>query len=1054
MNSLLLIALSLVAMTSSLLPSYIKNTLFRDTDKVPAVFAITPMPVLPTMSYQITRVLGQPNERETMVNRIVANRAFHLGGVHVDKLNHIYVFDSGNNRILGFFSYQSGPNQNADIVIGQPALTDMASANGNNTIFSTPNERTFASQPYPNVLSMLESPRSLTMATDENNNFYTIDPENNRVLKFNDPFGTDQTADDVWGQSDFSSRQPYCGQSGYGVRADRFCLGVHGVPGTENLSVETFSLGVEIDPAGNLWVADSGNHRVLRFPKDMGTGQINKTPDLILGQPSFTDKIISTGYTKTRAQMQYPIGIRVKPSTGEAYILEGQWAGEARILVFTPPFTNGMAATREIGRALYQDTAPSDTTNWEYIHDKWVHVTTGLYYPRGFVFDPSATGDIFVSDRGNQRVVLFGSDGSMRDIIGQPDNDTRGCFGLSNQGFIQVDGTKANICETDGEIGVDTAGNVYFSTLATADQRDIVRFATPLQRNASGLVISNGTLLHRGWNQFSGKTFQNGDGMSITSDASQLYASDGQRMLVWNNPLQVSTFQQADYTVGQDSMDTNHNNNGGVFNAVSIDVQTTDALGRIWVASDKRIFVFQGPITSSGKNYPVLKILYGYNTNVYWADDLTPISFNPSGVAFDNAANALWVSDAENHRILRIHDPLGAATVDMVIGQPNKTSTSPNAGTGTTPTRNGLWNPTYLKFDNFGNLYVVDASFELNGNRRVLRFNVSKLIPTPGNIFPLPDADAVFTKSSFTSRETETNQPGSPNAIGFDQYNRMILLADGYGNKQYERAYVYYTPHTGEIIYPDARIDIPMGQGSSVIFDSANNLIMQDHTWNRILFINLNLPPVVPAATSTPPVVPSDTPTPTLTPTTSPTSTPIPTPISSTTPTRTPTRTPTPTSPNSTTLLPVADSYVRKDNANKNFGTRNTSLIDGASPVAISYLKFDLTTLANKTIQSAKLRLKITNDPSPYTQYVKSVANTSWGETTITYNNRPTVGSTIGTFTSNLPNTFVEINITSKVNAKKGGLMSLGIDEITSNQTAFFTKENVTDKPQLVVQFN
>lgn len=86
MNALFLVALALFATTASLLPTFIRNSLPRNTQNSPAVLAITPNPVLPTVSFQITKVLGQPNDRETMVNRIVANRAFHIGGVHVDSL--------------------------------------------------------------------------------------------------------------------------------------------------------------------------------------------------------------------------------------------------------------------------------------------------------------------------------------------------------------------------------------------------------------------------------------------------------------------------------------------------------------------------------------------------------------------------------------------------------------------------------------------------------------------------------------------------------------------------------------------------------------------------------------------------------------------------------------------------------------------------------------------------------------------------------------------------------------------------------------------------------
>lgn len=907
---------SAVLFLSMFMMVYAVTTIKHHTTRAEAANSTS---VAQTISYQINTILGQPNDRETMSNEIVANRGFHLGGVHLDSQNRVYVLDSGNNRILGFNSFSGNANQNADIVIGQVQPTLEGTANGNNTQYTQPSDRTIALEPYPNLVSTAESPRSGQMATDQADNLYIVDTENNRVLKFNTPFTTDTIADEVWGQTDFTSREPSCGQDGKIPSASTFCLSSNGLLNGPPLGW-TYTAAVTIDQTGNLWVTDVSNYRVLRFPNTNGV--ISKTADLVLGQTNFTQRAApSDPWNKSLSQMQKPVGVKMKPTTGEVYIVEGEWAGQARILVFTAPFSNGMSAVREIGKATFQNTQPPDTTNWEQIDGKWVQPTTGLSWSRGITFDPSGTGDVFALDSGNQRAVLFGHDGAIMDTIGQPLNK-KGCLGHADQGYQQVDGSITNLCQADGGIGVDSQGNIYISTISTVDSRGVARFATPLQKNASGRVISNGWLLHGGWNQFSGRTWQDAYGMSRSYGANpQLFLSDGQRMLVWNNPDTQATFSPADYVVGQDTFDQNKNYNGGTFHAVGAGQQSVDPAGFLYVASNNRIFVFTLPITATGKNYPIHKMLFSNSANssenVVWEDNGAPVDFDPTGVAFDPTSGVLFVADPSHQRILRIKNPRGAATVDMVIGQPSKTATSPNAG-NSTPVRNGLHNPTYISFDNFGNLYVVDASYELGGNRRALRFNASLLTPQPSNIFPMPNASAVFSKSSFTTNAALPNEPGSPVTLGFDSQNRMILVADGYANPQFQRVFVYNTPHEGEIIQASGVVGIPIAQGASVKFDESDRLILQDHTWNRIVFATLDL---------------SVLPTPTLSPTSgpTPTNTPIPpSPTQTPTPILTPTPTPTPTQPQ-LVLNPDFETDANGDGKPDNWSSNNKFTRSSAS---------------------------------------------------------------------------------------------------------------------------
>src|SRR3989338_6560347 len=82
-------------------------------------------------------------------------------------------------------------------------------------------------------------------------------------------------------------------------------------------------------------------------------------------------------------------------------------------------------------------------------------------------------------------------------------------------------------------------------------------------------------------------------------------------------------------------------------------------------------------------------------------------------------------------------------------------------------------------------------------------------------------------------------------------------------------------------------------------------------------------------------------------------------------------------------LNPTADAMVRQEAATTNYGTI-TELTSKGTDFRAIYIKFNLSTLAGKTITSAKLRLKTTSDGgSGNTHSIKLISNTSWTESGI-----------------------------------------------------------------------
>ncbi len=168
--------------------------------------------------------------------------------IAVDPDGGLYIADSSNHRVL---YYAPDGDTTADRVYGQ--YDSFASGVKNNDGSGN------TGMPSP---SNLNFPRGI--AFDTMGGIYIVDRDNNRVLYFA-PDG-DTVADRVLGQYDsFTSNAPNNNGSG-----------AAGLPTAETLSSPR---AVVIDDAGGLYVADSGNNRVLYF-----AGNSDDSADGVYGQ--------------------------------------------------------------------------------------------------------------------------------------------------------------------------------------------------------------------------------------------------------------------------------------------------------------------------------------------------------------------------------------------------------------------------------------------------------------------------------------------------------------------------------------------------------------------------------------------------------------------------------------------------------------------------------------------------------------------------------------------------------------------------------------------------
>lgn len=819
---------------------------------------------------QVLKLFGEKKVSETARNKITGNKVYHAAGVVVDKSsnpNKVYVADTGNNRILGFNGIgfcnnqptlsctvdsdcgsndtcKSDGTKGADIVFGQANFEDGSCNRDNNIgVFGKSDADKICFLSLPTNTNIAEAWIKVNFDTDSFGNLYVPDIANNRVLKYNQPFSLDKTegkgdtlADFVIGQTDFSGVNPNRGTS---------YTGTLNAPDNQSLNFtngpsEATGRGVSVDSQGNIWVADALNHRVLRFPPN------SKTANLILGTDDFNLKL---GCVIGRLnQFCYPSLAKIRPDTNQLYVLDefgGNQAFSARILVFDQPFRSGVGASKVI--------IPKDAS--------WTANPYEFFHAMGFEFNPYRVGDLaagvlWVRD-GGKRVLLIDDDGNVIKTINSKDKNSLG----GDQAYA---GCPYNIYDPNyfmnwdpgGSIGFDKDNNIYL----TDDLfHRVSRYNLPTYSfvNINGVMCPpkpNGGLF-KGFDANIKSKDSLGEAIGAVVFNNQLIVQDERRIKVWNDYMTKIFGEVADYEIS-----------GGLASA-SLRTNAIDDNNRLWTMNESgQIRIYQLPFTQD--NQPPIKDAI----NLYWADDQGLVNYGGfGGIAFDKVNKKMYLADPPNHRILRFSNyndfGNGKLLVDMVIGQPDKLTIKCNNNqempwlASGNPTANSLCFPVVIKFDNQGNLYVVENTYECHGNDRITVF-LSSDLNTASGLFPMIAAKKAFVGTLTSIGPCGPNsigQPGSPVTLAFNNRNELVIGNDGYYGDitlRHKRQLWYYKDPLNKQT-PDNYINLPMGAPGEIIFDSLNNLIVQDHTWTRTWVINidkdptwLDLPAVPPAGTN------------------------------------------------------------------------------------------------------------------------------------------------------------------------------------------------------------
>lgn len=305
----------------------------------------------------------------------------------------LFVADRDNRRVLRWSSADKLIDGSpAEVVFGQPDFVTRTANTGGISAATMNN---------PNGVYI-----------DANGTLWVADRDNHRILRFDNASTktTGASADGVLGQPNFTSNTA-------GTTAGL-------------LSAPT---SVFIDGAGNLWVADKDNNRVVRFNNASGKPN-GSNADGVLGQTDFTSSSSGT----TASKFDAPWGVYVDV-TGKLWVADRY---NSRVLRFdnAAGLANGAPANGVLGQT------------------DFVSSSSGLSQskfdgPRGTFMD--GMGRLYVGDEGNSRVIVFNNAASKPDggdadyVLGQPDFVTTGGVtsqtGLNYPSYVFVDNANNHI---------------------------------------------------------------------------------------------------------------------------------------------------------------------------------------------------------------------------------------------------------------------------------------------------------------------------------------------------------------------------------------------------------------------------------------------------------------------------------------------------------------------------------------------------------------------------------------------------------------------------------
>lgn len=673
---------------------------------VVSVFFPTKTQALP---YSATSVIGQI-DYDSSVSTLthIESGLNNPGFTALDTVgHHLFVSDSGNSRVLIYDldSNNSITTNTPSYVLGQANFTDVAPATSQ---------------------TGLNNPKGLVY-NSASSTLFVADSGNNRILMY-DMSGllvTSTPASAVIGQADFDSAVADVTQV--------------------NLNVP---LGMTYKSASNtLFVADSQNLRVLMF--NLNNLLTTSTPaSVVIGKTSFIDNF-NAPTSQTNLYLVNDVVYDVDDNT--LFVADSL---NNRVLAYSLNnlYTTSTPAGAVIGQANYTDSVAATTQ-------------IGLSYPNGLAYN-SVEHTLLISEQGNHRVVIHSLNSlpefssSAVDVVGQADY-------VSSDYLAGAD----RLYQPYGIVYNSVGNNFYVAD--TSNSRVLL-----FDAHVGGSKTAQGIL---GQINYFNKDINNKYPINTTLELPQyvevdsvnhrLFVSDryNNRVLIYNlNSNNTVTDTIPDYVLGQPDFTSR----GEVTSQTSLGrpfgLAYNSASNTLFVADQRnnRVMMYELDnllVTSTpasaviGQADFVGRVSTASQTGLYY----------PVGVEYDSSDNSLFVSDANNNRVLKydLNNLLTTSTPAVaVIGQANYTDSGANN------TQTNFYLPKEMAYDSVDNSLFVADGF----NNRVLKFDLNSL-PEFG-----ASAVAVLGQGDYVGNTPSVSQSrlNSPSGVYFDQPNNALFVSD------------------------------------------------------------------------------------------------------------------------------------------------------------------------------------------------------------------------------------------------------------------------------------